>query len=305
MPKIPFGRMIEDAERRGYALGYFESWNMESLFATADAAEAARSPVILGFSGIALPRKDRVMPEHLVDYASLGSAVCDRISVPACLLFNESPSFEWVVDAVQKGFGMVMFADEAMDYHSLVETTRKVCRVAHAASVAVEGEPHSLPGVDGDLLSAPGERHMSDPGLARQFVQATGIDAIAVNVGQAHLHGRGEVRLDLDRVAGLKHAVGVPLVLHGATSVRRDDLREAIRRGVRKVNVGSALKRVCIESMRGALSRLGPDYNPYEVVGSGLAHDVMMECRRAVQEVTQDYMALFGSAGKADGFPGL
>ncbi|MCX7039223.1 MAG: class II fructose-bisphosphate aldolase [Spirochaetes bacterium] len=305
MPKVAFARLMEDAERRGYAVGYFESWNMESLLAIADAAEAARSPVILGFSGIALPSKHRVMPEHLPDYAALGSAVCDRVSVPACLLFNESPSFDWVVEAVQRGFGMVMFADEEMGYDSLVETTRKVCRVAHAASVAVEGEPHSLPGVAGDLLSAPADRHMTDPGRAQQFVQATGIDAIAVNVGQAHLHGRGEVRLDLDRVAGLKRAVTVPLVLHGATSVRRDDLREAIRRGVRKINVGSALKRACIESMRATLAGIGPDYNPYEVVGSGLAHDVMVGCRRAVQEVTRGYLELFGSAGKADGFRSL
>jgi fructose/tagatose bisphosphate aldolase len=305
MPKVTFARLMEDAERRGYAVGYFESWNMESLLAVADAAEAARSPVILGFSGIALPRKDRVMPEYLPDYAALGSAVCDRLSVPTCLLFNESPSYEWVVDAVEWGFGIVMFADEEMGYDGLVESTRKVCRVAHAASVAVEGEPHSLPGVAGDLLSAPGERHMTDPVRARQFVEETGIDAIAVNVGQAHLHGRGEVRLDLGRVAELKRALTVPLVLHGATSVSRDDLGEAIRRGVRKINVGSALKRACMESMRAVLADIGPDYNPYEVVGSGLPSDVMVACRRAVQEVSRVYMELFGSSGKADGFQSL
>ncbi len=213
--------------------------------------------------------------------------MCDRLSVPTCLLFNESPSYEWVVEAVEWGFGMVMFADEEMGYDGLVESTRKVCRVAHAASVAVEGEPHSLPGVAGDLLSAPVERHMTDPGRARRFVEETGTDAIAVNVGQAHLHGRGEVRLDLGRVAELKRALTVPLVLHGATSVSRDDLGEAIRRGVRKINVGSALKRACMESMRAVLADIGPDYNPYEVVGSGLPSDVMVACRRAVQEVSR------------------
>jgi fructose/tagatose bisphosphate aldolase len=296
---------MEDAERRGYAVGYFESWNMESLLAVADAAEAARSPVILGFSGIALPRRDRVMPEHLSDYAALGTAVCSRISVPACLLFNESPSFEWVLEAVQRGFGMVMFADEQMSYDELVDTTTRVCSIAHAGSAAVEGEPHSLPGIAGDLLETPGERHMTDPERARRFVRETGIDAIAVNVGQAHLHGRGEVRLDLDRVAELKRAAGVPLVLHGATSVARNDLREAIRRGARKINVGSAMKRACIESMRASLARTGPDYNPYEVVGSGLSDDVMVGCRKAVEAITRGYMELFDSAGKADGFRNL
>jgi fructose/tagatose bisphosphate aldolase len=146
MPRVPFARLMQDADTHRYAVGYFESWNMESLLATADAAEAARSPVILGFSGIALPRKDRLAPEHLADYVALGSAVCDRISVPACLLFNESPSLDWVMEAVQRGFGMVMFADEEMDYEGLLAATRKVCRIAHAASVAVEGELHSLPG---------------------------------------------------------------------------------------------------------------------------------------------------------------
>jgi fructose/tagatose bisphosphate aldolase len=302
MAVVSFAQLMQDAERRGYAVGYFESWNMESLLAVADAAEAARSPVILGFSGIALPRRDRVMPEHLADYAALGEAVCRRISVPACLLFNESPSYDWVVEAVHQGFGMVMFADEEASYDSLVETTKKVCRIAHTASAAVEGEPHSLPGIAGDLLEAPGERHMTDPERARQFARETGIDSIAVNVGQAHLHGRGEVRLDLDRVAALKRAAGVPLALHGATSVSRTDLREAVRRGARKINVGSAMKRACIESMRTALAGTGTEYNPYEVVGSGLPHDVMVACRTAVQEVTRGFMELFDSAGKADGF---
>ena len=305
MANVPFAHLMEDAERRGYAVGYFESWNMESLLAVADAAEAARSPVILGFSGIALPRRDRVMPEHLGDYAALGAAVCSRISVPACLLFNESPSFEWVLEAVQRGFGVVMFADEQVSYDELVDTTTRVCSIAHAGSAAVEGEPHSLPGIAGDLLEAPGERHMTDPEQAGRFVRETGIDAIAVNVGQAHLHGRGEVRLDLDRVAELKRAAGVPLVLHGATSVARKDLREAIRRGARKINVGSAMKRACIESMRTVLARTGPDYNPYEVVGSGLSDDVMVGCRKAVEEITRGYMELFDSAGKADGFRNL
>jgi fructose/tagatose bisphosphate aldolase len=224
------------------------------------------------------------------------------MTVPACLLFNESPSYDWVLEAVERGFGMVMFADERKDFDALVETTSRVCRVAHASSVAVEGEPHSLPGVSGDLLSAPAERNMTDPTRAREFARATGIDAIAVNVGQAHLHGRGVVRLDLDRVAKLRRAVDIPLVLHGATSVSRDDLREAIHRGARKINVGSSLKRTCIESMRAALSRFGADYNPYEVVGSGLSQDVMVACRGAVQEMTKGYLELFGSAGKADGF---
>lgn len=304
MGQVPFSQLMRDADRRGYAVGYFESWNLESLLAVADAAEQSRSPVILGFSGIALPRRERVSPEHLVDYAALGAAVCSRLTVPACLLFNESPSMDWVLAAARQGFGLVMYADEETGYEDLVSRTRRVSDEAHAMGAAVEGEPHSLPGISGDLASIPGERHLTDAGVARDFVRETLVDAVAVNVGQAHLHGRGEVRLDLDRVLELRRAVDVALVLHGATSVARGDLKEAIRLGVRKVNVGSAMKRAGIEAMRGSLERLPSDYNPYEAVGSGLDNDVMVACRRAVRDVVRDFMALFGSAGKADGFGG-
>jgi len=302
MARVSFGRLMADAEARGYAVGYFESWSMESLHAVADAAEEAGSPVILGFSGIALPRADRLAPEHLEDYAALAGAVCERLRVPACLLFNESPDEGWVLDAVRRGFELVMYADEEASYEKLVQVVTRVTAAAHAAGRASEGEPHSLPGIAGDLVDAPGERHLTDPGRARQFAADTGVDAVAVNVGQAHLHGRGEVRLDMDRLDELRRALRVPLVLHGATSVARADLREAIRRGIRKVNVGSALKRACIEALRSGLAGAGERYNPYEVVGSGTHQDVLMACRRAVQGVAREYMTLFGSAGKADGF---
>jgi fructose/tagatose bisphosphate aldolase len=293
---------MADAERRGYAVGYFESWNMESLLAVADAAEAARSPVILGFSGISLPHPARTVTEHLADYYALGTAVCDRLPVPACLLFNESARFDWVAEAVRLGFGLVMFTDDELAYADQVERVGQVSRIAHAAGAAVEGEMDSLPGVGGTLRAPPPVSPLTDPDKAREFVRATDVDALAISVGQVHLHGRSPVRLDLSRVAALKAAVPVPLVLHGATSVTRADLGEAIHRGVRKINVGSILKQTFFEAMRAAGTRAGDAYNPYEVIGSGAAADVMAAGRAAMQKVVREYMELFGSAQKAVGF---
>ena len=91
MPLVPFPQLILDAEVGGYAVGYFESWDLESLLAVAAAAEAARSPVILGFSGIYLTHPGRVFADPLSVYAEMGLEVCRKLSVPACLLFNESP----------------------------------------------------------------------------------------------------------------------------------------------------------------------------------------------------------------------
>ena len=92
MPLVPFPDLLADARRRGYAVGYFESWSLESFLAVADAAEARRAPVILGFSGIYLPHPERHAKDPLAPYASMALAVCRSASVPASLLFNESPN---------------------------------------------------------------------------------------------------------------------------------------------------------------------------------------------------------------------
>jgi len=297
MPLASFVDMMADAERGGYAVGYFESWNLESLLAVCDAAEATHSPVLLGFSGIYLSHPARVVREPLSLYAALALEAIRRLSVSACLVFNESPNIEWVLEAVTLGFGLVMFSDEMLGFDAQLERVRQVTEVAHGVGVSVEGEAATLPGVGGKLSAVPEDLRLTDPESARDFIERTGVDAFAVNIGQAHLHGRKRVRLDLHRLAALKQTLSVPLVLHGSSSVDRSDLQEAIRLGIRKINVGSALKRTYFEAMRHTTMQAGDDYNPYEVVGSGLAGDVLTAGRTALQKNVQDWMLLFGSGG--------
>src|SRR5262245_35969120 len=138
MPLVDFKELMSEAERRGYAVGYFESWNLESLQAVADAAEAMRSPVILGFSGISLPQPGRRPKETLSLYAALGTQTCKGLSVPSCLIFNESPYFDWVIEAIQIGFGLVMYTDEKLCIQKQSERVRRIVDQAHARGVAVE-----------------------------------------------------------------------------------------------------------------------------------------------------------------------
>ena len=296
-----FNDLMREAERGQYAVGYFESWNLESLLAVADAAEAMQSPVLLGFSGIYLPDPARLTRERLSVYAALGLEACRRLSVPACLVFNESPYIDWVLEALKLEFGLVMFTDEHLDSEELLGCVSRVVERAHAGSAAVEGELTALPGVGGELSNVPDDFHFTDPRLAREFVERTGVDALAVNVGQAHLHERSRVHLNFERLTELKAAVSLPLVLHGATSVYPEDLVEAIRLGVRKINVGSVLKRVYFEALRRACSEVGSIYNPYEVMGSGLAEDVVTAARIELQKTVEGLMRLFGSAGRQPG----
>jgi fructose/tagatose bisphosphate aldolase len=202
------------------------------------------------------------------------------------------------MDAITLGFRLVMFSDESLDFDAQLERVRQVSGVAHRAGVAVEGEAMSLPGVGGELAALPEELHLTDPDRARDFIERTGVDAFAVNIGQAHLHGRKQVRLNLPHLAELNKALAVPLVLHGASSVDHSDLKQAIRQGIRKVNVGSILKRTYFEAMRQAALQAGGDYNPYEVIGSGLAEDVLTAGRMALQKTVEDLIMLFGSGRK-------
>jgi len=237
--------------------------------------------------------------EHLSVYAALGHEVCRRLKTPACLVYNESPHFEKVLEAIELGFGLVMFSDENLSFDQQTERVGEIVSIAHRAGVAVEGEPMVLPGVGGELSIAPDDVNLSVPRVARTFVERTGIDALAVNVGQVHLHGRSEVRLDLSRLTELRQVIDVPLVLHGGSSISRADLQAAIGRGVSKINVGSVLKRSYLGALRLALEELGGNFNPYEVIGSGLDEDVLVKGRLALQKVVEDLMCLFGSAGKA------
>ena len=118
---------MADAEAGGYAVGYFESWNLESLLAVADAAEATDSPVILGFSGIYLTHPAACVDDPLSVYAAMGLEVCRKLSVPACLLFNESPHLDSVLDAIDLGFNLVMYSDEEMKLPALSDRVKKVC----------------------------------------------------------------------------------------------------------------------------------------------------------------------------------
>jgi fructose/tagatose bisphosphate aldolase len=299
MTLVPFNTLMSDAMVCGYAVGYFESWNLESLLAVADAAEAVRSPVILGFSGIYLPHPQRVVKDPLQVYAAMGLEVCRRITVPACLLFNESPDFDWVMDAVRAGFGLVMYSNDRESPAARETRIAELAQVAHRSNQAVEAELFALPGVAGDRMRFDEVTPLTEPSAAAQFVRQTKIDALAVNVGQQHLHGQQEVTLNLERLAALRAAVDIPLVLHGATSVRRTDIRQAVEIGIRKVNVGSALKQAYSSALSEKCRECSENSNPYEVIGSGLSSDVLVAGRLAMQRVVEDWMRTIGSAGRA------
>ena len=295
MPLEPIPEMMRRARDGGYAVGYFESWNLESLYGVVEAAERARAPVIIGFNGEFLSRPERKAAERLSWYGALGRAAAIDAHVPCGFIFNECPEDEWTRAAVTAGFNLVMPADPAASYEVYLERVRDLVGYAREHDVAVEAEVGELPA--GLPAFAHGEGEKTDPERARDLVRATGVDLIAVSVGNVHVSLSGRKALDLDHLKTIRRVVDAPLVLHGGSGIADDSLRQAIAIGVAKVNYGTVLKQRYLAAVRRALSSDEP--NPHALLGMGGAEDVMIAGRGAVREAVLERLPVLGCAGRA------
>jgi len=297
MPLEAIGPMMRRALEGGYAVGYFESWNLESLQGVVDAAEQAHSPVILGFNGAFLSGP-RPAAERLALYAALGRAAAQSSLVPCGLIFNECPRDDWVVAAMDAGFNLVMLADPDAAHAELIDRVAAITRLAHSRGIAVEAEVGELPlGAAGGAGPAHGGTP-TDPGTAAAFVAATGIDLLAVSVGNVHIQTTGEQGLDLKLLEEIHRRVPAPLVLHGGTGIAAGALGEAITLGVAKVNFGTYLKQRYLEAMRAALGRDSPD--PHRLLGMGGPEDALVAGRLAVRDAVLERLDWLGCRGKAN-----
>lgn len=292
MALVPVHTLLSASAAGRYALGYFESWNFESLAGTIDAVEESRSPGIIGFNGEFLTRADRRCPERLSWYAALGREAAERASVPCALIFNECSNDDRVREACDLGFNLVMPADSSADATEYKRRVRDLAGYAHARGVAVEAEVGELP--EGGAVHG----SVTDPLEAARFVEETGVDLLAVSVGNIHILTKGKHPLDLDLLDRIRRVVDVPLVLHGGTGIHEDCLREAVRLGVRKVNFGTYLKLLSIKTLREALA--GEADNPHEVFGLGGDRDAMAAVRNTVKEAILERLPALGCEGKAD-----
>ena len=295
MPLEPIDRLMRRCREGGYAVGYFESWNLESLQGVLDAAEQTRSPIIIGFNGEFLSRDGRLAVERLALYAAMGTAAAESARVPCGLIFNECPNDSWIIDAAAAGFNLVMPADPHASCNDYTRRVKRIVRLCHERQVAVEGEIGELPCAASGRVEGAGQ--FTDPALAERFVRETGVDLLAVSVGNVHIRTSGEQDLDLDRLAAIRGRVEVPLVLHGGTGIMAQSLKEAIRLGVAKVNYGTYLKQRYLKTVRAGLSHDAS--NPHETLGLGGPQDVMVAGRLAVRDAVLERIDTLGCCGRA------
>jgi fructose-bisphosphate aldolase class II len=295
MPLIPLSKLLADARAGRYAVGYFESWDTYSLEAVLEAAEDERSPVVLGFGGMMMDQAwlDRFGIEPLGAY---GRVVAQRAKVPVALLLNEVWELEHAQRGVLSGFNAVMLGTSHLPFEENVELTRQIVEFAHSNSVEVQAELGRLP-----TFGENGEGALTDPDQAREFVQRTGVDCLAVSIGNVHLQTEGKAPPDMTRLEAIREKVSVPLVMHGGSGFPDQAVREAVRRGVALFHIGTILKRACLTAAQSTLNCPGSPRRDYQgLVGSRKPEDFLIPGKRAIKAAVQAGMRLYGSADRAD-----
>jgi ketose-bisphosphate aldolase len=300
MALVSMKRLMDHALRNKYAVGYFEAWNMESILAVVDAAERMNSPVIIGFGGQFIGSEKRNVRENIRHYGALGKAIAEEASVPVALLLNEAHFIELLIQGMYCGFNAIMYEAHDLAFEEFIAINRYLVQTAHYVGASVEAEIGQLP--DADIASNTiTQGQMTDPDQAAYFVKHTGIDALAVSVGNVHLLESAKASLDFDLIKRLRKNIPVPLVLHGGTGIDDDDLRHAVSLGMCKVNVGTILKRVYINYISDYLGNHDVAHmDPHNVIGRGGEADMLCGARAAVAEQVKQFIKVIGSENKAD-----
>jgi fructose-bisphosphate aldolase, class II len=244
MPYVPTAAIVNAAAAAGRGVGAFNVVHLEHAEAHVAGAERAGAPVILQISENAVRWHGRLEPIALATMA-----VARASSVDVGVHLDHATQPELVTEAIELGLGSVMYDGSKLDWEDNLSSTRSIVEEARGRDVWVEAELGEVGGKDG--VHAPGIR--TDPEEARRFVEATGVDSLAVAVGSSHAMTTRTAELDLELVRDLRDAVPVPLVLHGSSGVPDDELGRAVDAGLTKINLATHLNVVFTRSLRSTL----------------------------------------------------
>jgi tagatose 1,6-diphosphate aldolase GatY/KbaY len=278
-------QLLRAAERRNYAVGAFNIYNLEGVLAVVAAASENRSPAILQIHPAAMNHGGHLLAELCLNAAR-------DAAVPISLQFDHGTSSDQIQSALKQGFSSVMFDGSELPYSLNLQGTLDLARLAHSHGVAIEAELGRLSGAE-DGINVPEYREkLTDPVQSVDFVDRTGVDALAVCIGNVHGPYLREPRLDFDRLRTIRDSVQVPLVLHGASGLQETMVHRSIELGVRKFNVNTEVREAYTDVLR---TRLTTSSTKRPELG-----ELMSEAVMAMQAVVSSKLRLFGSVGMAD-----
>jgi len=298
--------LLVPARRKVYAVGAFNINNLETLLAVAEAAAEEKSPVIVAVTPSAI--KYAGLPY----LAKIVKTAAESAQVPMALHLDHGEDFETVSKCVAAGFTSVMIDGSFLKFEENVALTKRVVDLAHPKGVSVEAELGRLAGVEEKTVEEK-EAVLTDPDTAKEFVERTHVDALAVAIGTSHgaYKFKAEPKLDFERLKIISGKVDLPLVLHGASSVPawiiekaskygaelagakgipEEHIQKAISLGISKINIDTDLRLAFTAAVREVLANSPKEFDPRKILGPA---------KEAMKEVIKGKMRLFGSSGKA------
>ena len=286
---VSMKEMLEDAQLHHYALPAFDVSNYDMMKAILEACEEERSPALLMALGVDLKGRDMNLLASMIRSAS------EYFNIPVCLHLDHATDFSLVKRAIDAGFSSVMFDGSVLDFDSNAAHTAEISKYAHARGITVEAElghvgnasvgSISETGTDND----PGES-LTVPEEVVRFIESTDVDALAVAIGTAHGVYQKTPELRIDRLDEITAVCDRPLVLHGGSGTPDDQIQNAIRHGITKINIYSDV----VGAMNSGLKeKLNAMENP-----ATWPFIVFEDARNRMKDVARDKLRTFGSAGR-------
>lgn len=278
--------LMTQARDGGYAIGAFNTNNLEITKAIFTAAKQEESPIILAISPSAAKYAGM---ENLV---ALARVATEETGVPVSVHLDHGTEWEHLVHAVRAGFSSIMYDGSKHPYEENVKLTTEAVKLGHAAGISVEGELGRLVGTEDQISVSEREASMTDPNQALDFVERTGIDALAVSIGNAHGWYKGKPQLDFKRLEAIQKKVGdkVLLVLHGASGIPDEDIRTAVSLGITKINIDTETR----DAFKRGVAQFIQE-NPDVIDPRKILKPAMEE----MTKIVDGKIKLFGSTGKA------
>jgi fructose-bisphosphate aldolase class II len=282
MSLFPMADLMRHARENRYGVPAFNVNDTYSIAAAIAAAEEEDAPLILmGWEG-------ELEGPNMVYFSSLAVGAAQKARVPVAIHLDHGTSFAWAQRAIQHGFTSVMIDSSMLPFDENVAVTRKVVEAAHACGVTVEAELGHIIGADVVLTEEQQRANMTDPGEAARFVEATGVDALAVAVGNAHGLYKYTPKLDLERLETIVQRVQCHVVMHGGSGT--PSLPEAVQLGVTKINIGTDIQVAFRESVKQTLQQYSlENLDSTSILGPAT---------QAMKQVMVDRIRLFSANGQ-------
>ncbi len=271
--------VLNKAKEGNYGVGLFNTTDSDMLEGVIAAAEEMNAPVIIGTAEVLLPYGDlKLIAPGMI-------AAAKRAKVPVVVHYDHGLTFDRCMEALQLGFSSIMFDGSAGDPEQNIADTKEIVKIAHSLGATVEGEIGHVGQADSndnavtDMYTTPEE--------AKEFIEKTGVDALAIAIGTAHGAYKTKPCLDFDRLEKIHSTIDTPLVLHGGSGLTDDDFRTVVAKGISKVNIFTDL---CIAGANAMEDGLKEGLGYLEIRNKKVEY---------IKEAVKAKIALFGSANKA------